>query len=298
MLKECNPHAGCWCWDSPSAPTAWVILGTSPAIPCQQWGPLSPVHGAQLRGSQDRLCPMLVPWSGLSHCPKPEQTPPAAELAAAPQLRQPGPVCPVAPCGWHSAASPLRREAANRAGKMKLERRHGTGLRWRGPEPRTSRGVEAKPNPVIAMTDVLCPGLGKASSGTAGSGCGGSEPRTVRRGGGSSLEGALLPGQQAPTRLHHVTAFHCLHGAAGDPLVGWRWRDERLSPNNGLECPWVRPQGGHCVPRGWHTRDGLPCHRAPLPARGHGDRALVWLSPPIWPQPQGSRRGWLALNHG
>lgn len=46
------------------------------------------------------------------------------------------------------------------------------------------------------------------------------------------------------------------------------------------------------------TWDGLPRRRVPLPGRGHGDRALVWLSPPIRPQPQGSRRGWLALNHG
>lgn len=150
-----------------------------------------------------------VPWSALSHCPKAQQTPPAAELAAAPQL----PVCPTALCAWHSAASALHREAANRAGRMKLEQRHGAGLRQKGPEPQTNRGVKAKP-----MRDVLCPGLGKASSG-CGSGCAGSE---LQRGGGSSLEGALLPGQRAPTRLHHLTAFHCLQGAAGDPLVSWR----------------------------------------------------------------------------
>lgn len=134
---------------------------------------------------------------------------------------------------------------------MQLEQRHGTGLRWRGPEPRTNRGVEAKPNPVIAMTDVLCPGLGKASSGTAGSGCGGSEPRAVRRGGGSSLEGALLPGQWAPTRLHHVTAFHCLHGAAGDPLVSWRWRDDCLSPNDAWCAHGSGPREGSVSPPPW-----------------------------------------------
>lgn len=237
---------------------------------------------------------MLVPWSALSHCPKAEQTPSVQSWLHPPSSGSLAPMCPVAPCGWHSAASPLRRETANRAGRMKLEQRYGIRLRWRRPEPRTNRGVEAKPNPVIAMTAVLCPGLGKASSGTAGSGCGGSEPRAVRRGGGSSLEGALLPGQWPPTRLHHVTAFHCLHGAAGDPLVSWRWRDDCLSPKDGLECPWVRPQGGQCVPPWLAPGTGSPTTGHHCPGGDMGTGLLSGSPHPFGP----SRRGWLVLNHG
>lgn len=33
--RRCNPHRGCWRWDSPSALMGWVILGISPSTPGQ-----------------------------------------------------------------------------------------------------------------------------------------------------------------------------------------------------------------------------------------------------------------------
>lgn len=167
---------------------------------------------------------------------------------------------------WHHCCLGPAQGSCKRSRKDELEQRHGPGLRQKGPEPQTSRGVGAKPKP-DCNEGCSVPWAWKGIERH-----GGSELRAARRGGGAAWRESSSQGSgHLPAFIISLpsTAFMGLLEtllAAGDER-----RDECLSPHH--RPGWHGSQGGQRVPPVAGTWEGSPAtgHHCPQEGtRGQG----------------------------